>query len=57
MPKPLDWGVLYSFSVTTNRPPTTGTARLGVAEAGSPAFYEVATLVPGTASAINVRGK
>jgi hypothetical protein len=57
MPKPLDWGVLYSFTVTTNRPPTSGTARLGVAEAGSPAFYEVATLVPGTASAINVRGK
>ena len=42
----LDWGTLYSFSVTLAAAPTEGASALRVAEAGSPAAYEVATLVP-----------
>lgn len=47
VPKSLDWGVLYSFTLITNKAPVSGNARLNVAQAGTPAFYEVATLVPG----------
>lgn len=47
-PKSLDWGVLNSFTLVTDRAPVAGTAILQVAEAGSPGEYDVATLVPGT---------
>jgi hypothetical protein len=46
----LDWGTLYSFSFISNAAPVAGTATLHVALAGSPAGYDVATLVPGAAS-------
>jgi hypothetical protein len=49
----LDWGVLYSFSFIANTPPAPGTASLHVAQAGSPASYDMATLVP--AGAANIR--
>ena len=55
LPKTLDWGVMYSFSLIANKPPVSGTATLHVAQAGSPASYDVATLVPGTASGLNGR--
>lgn len=48
-PRPLNWGELQSFSMTIDRAPVSGVARLHVAEAGSPATYEVETLVPGPA--------
>lgn len=51
LPKTLDWGVMYSFSLISNKAPVNGTATLHVAQAGSPASYDVATLVPGTAPA------
>ncbi|HEX7768882.1 MAG TPA: hypothetical protein VF422_02520 [Dokdonella sp.] len=44
----LDWGSLYSFGFVSNRAPVAGNATLHVAEAGTPAQYTVATLVPGT---------
>jgi hypothetical protein len=43
----LDWGSLYSFGFVSNRAPVAGQARLNVAQAGTPAAFEVATLVPG----------
>lgn len=47
LPKTLDWGMLYSFSLISNKAPVNGTATLHVAQAGTPASYDVATLVPG----------
>jgi hypothetical protein len=44
----LDWGTLYSFSVTVNHGPTSGSSSLHVATAGSPSAFSVATLVPGS---------
>ena len=44
----LDWGSMYLFSVTVNRAPANGSGMLHVARAGSPAQFNVATLVPGT---------
>jgi len=44
----LDWGTMYSFSVTVNRAPTSGNGTLHVATAGSPAQYTAASLVPGS---------
>jgi hypothetical protein len=44
----LDWGTLYSFSVTVNHAPTNGSSSLHVAQAGSPSAFSVATLVPGS---------
>jgi len=44
----LDWGSMYTFSVTVNRAPTTGNGTLHVATAGSPSQYTMATVVPGT---------
>jgi hypothetical protein len=44
----LDWGTMYSFSITVNRAPASGSSVLHVATAGSPAQYNVTTLVPGT---------
>jgi hypothetical protein len=41
----LDWGTLYSFSVTLDAPPAAGNAALHVAEAGAPTEFELATLV------------
>jgi hypothetical protein len=46
----LDWGTLYSFSFISNAAPVAGTATLHVALAGTPASYDVATLVPGGSS-------
>ena len=43
----LDWGTLYSYSITTTSAPVAGSATLHVAQSGSPASYDVATLVPG----------
>ena len=42
----LDWGTLYSFSLTVAAAPVEGTSSLDVAGAGTPAVYDVATLVP-----------
>jgi len=42
----LDWGTLYSYSITTSAPPVAGSATLHIAQAGTPASYDVATLVP-----------
>jgi hypothetical protein len=44
----LDWGTLYSFSVTVNHAPTNGSSSLHVAQAGSPSAFSVVTLVPGS---------
>ncbi len=44
----LDWGSMYSFSVTVNRAPASGQGSLHVAQTGAPAAYSVATLVPGS---------
>jgi hypothetical protein len=42
----LDWGTLYSYSITTTSAPVAGTASLHVALSGTPVAYDVATLVP-----------
>jgi hypothetical protein len=48
-PKPsLDWGTMFTFSITVNKAPVAGDSTLHVANAGSPSQYTVATLVPGT---------
>ncbi len=44
----LDWGTLYSFSFVADTAPVAGDVTLHVAEAGSPASFDVATLVPST---------
>ena len=42
----LDWGTLFLFSATLDAPPVEGTSVLTVAQAGSPATFDVAALVP-----------
>ena len=42
----LDWGSLYSFSLTVAAAPVASMSSLGVAQAGTPASFEVATLAP-----------
>ena len=42
----LDWGTMYSFSITVAAPPIEDASSLHVAQAGTPAAYDVATLVP-----------
>ncbi|WP_300622122.1 hypothetical protein, partial [Dokdonella sp.] len=42
----LDWGTLYSFSVTVNKPPVASSGELRVAETGSPSGYTLDTLAP-----------
>jgi hypothetical protein len=42
----LDWGTMYSYSVTSTAAPVEGVATLHIAESGDPASYDVATLVP-----------
>jgi hypothetical protein len=42
----LDWGTLYSYSVTSTSAPVAGSAALHVAQSGTPVSYDVATLVP-----------
>ena len=42
----LDWGTLYSFSITVNKAPGSGSSSLHVATSGTPSAYSVATLVP-----------
>jgi hypothetical protein len=44
----LDWGTLFSFSVTVNKAPSSGSSTLHSATTGTPAAFTVATLVPGT---------
>lgn len=44
----LDWGTLYSFSVTTDMPPVQVSADLHVHEDGEPDTYSPATLAPQT---------
>ncbi|HEY6942202.1 BACON domain-containing protein [Dokdonella sp.] len=46
----LDWGTLYAFSLTVNAPPVALDGSLRVAQSGSPASYDLATLAPGTAA-------
>jgi hypothetical protein len=48
----LDWGSMFTFSFTASAPPANGSATLHVAEDGSPAAYDAATLVPGTSGAV-----
>jgi hypothetical protein len=47
----LNWGTLFSFSITVNKPPVTAVGELHIAEAGSPAGYVLETLAP-TAGAV-----
>jgi hypothetical protein len=42
----LDWGTLYSYSLISSSGPVAGNATLHVALDGTPASYDVATLVP-----------
>ena len=42
----LDWGTMYSYSIISSSAPVAGTATLHVALDGTPASYDVATLVP-----------
>lgn len=42
----LDWGTLYSFSITVNKPPIPSLGELHMAEAGSPGAYMLETLAP-----------
>lgn len=42
----LDWGTLYTFTVTVAAAPTAGASMLHVAQTGSPADFQVDTLVP-----------
>ena len=46
----LDWGVLYSFSMTANHPPVTSAGKVHVAEAGTPASFVVESLAPDAAA-------
>jgi hypothetical protein len=46
----LDWGTLYSYSITSTSAPVAGSVTLHVAQSGSPASYDVATLVPAATS-------
>ena len=47
----LNWGTLFSFSITVNKAPVTAAGELHIAEAGSPAGYVLETLAP-TAGAV-----
>lgn len=51
---PLNWGTLFRFSLTTDRPPVAGLAQLHVAQAGDPEWLSAATLVPQAADSIFV---
>ena len=42
----LDWGTMYSYSITSSAAPVAGNATLHVAQDGTPASFDVATLVP-----------
>ena len=42
----LDWGTMYSYSITSTSAPVAGTITLHVAQEGTPASFEVASLVP-----------
>lgn len=42
----LDWGSLYSFSITVDAAPDTAATTLHVAQAGTPATYALSALVP-----------
>lgn len=47
---PLNWGVMFRFSVTTTAEPQDGRGVLGIAEPGTPASLQVLSLMPGAAS-------
>ena len=42
----LDWGTMYSYSITSSSAPVAGSATLHVAQDGTPVTYDIATLVP-----------
>jgi hypothetical protein len=42
----LDWGSLYAFSLTANSTPLAAVGNLRVAQAGSPAAFDLATYAP-----------
>lgn len=46
---PLNWGVMFRFSVTTSEAPQTGSGYLSIAEPGTTDSVRVDTLVPGSA--------
>lgn len=46
----LDWGTLFSFSLTVNKPPVDSHGDLHVAQSGSPASYTLSTLGPSEAA-------
>lgn len=46
---PLNWGVMFRFSVTTSEAPQAGRGYLGIAEPGATGTVQVDTLVPGSA--------
>ncbi|MCB1606621.1 MAG: hypothetical protein KDI71_06555 [Xanthomonadales bacterium] len=43
---PLNWATMFSFGFQTDQPPAPGLASLPMAEAGTPAAYQIATIVP-----------
>lgn len=45
----LDWGTLYSFSMTVNKPPVDSLGELRVAQTGTPGSYALSTLGPSDA--------
>ncbi len=45
----LDWGTLFSFSLTVDKAPAAINGELGVAEAGSPSAHQLLTLAPAAA--------
>jgi hypothetical protein len=48
----LDWGTLYSFSVTTYSAPVAGSSQLQPATAGIPSTFSVSTLAPSASDII-----
>ncbi len=52
----LDWGTLYTFTLTIAAAPGAGTSNLHVARDGAPAAFDVDTLVPAPADTIFMDG-
>ena len=44
----LDWGTLFSFSLSVDKAPAVASGEVGVAQAGSPSAYPLLTLAPST---------
>ena len=49
---PLNWGVMFRFSVTTTASPVAGSGFLGIAEPGTSSTVRVETLTPGASAVI-----